>query len=295
VLRPAEPADAPAVVAILLETDPSTVMTPADWLARAGRHPERAQYRTIVAEREGSVVGVAQAWLDWRTTLPGACVAIVRVAERARRLGLGSELWHDAQEHLRSAGATHVRSYIAWTEEGERWSRRRGFEPARYETVLEIDPRATAPVPDVAGFRAVSLAEVADRPEQVFAVEAEADEPSTVPLQHDYADWLGSVWRPTDREAGTAVLAGDSVVAICFARFDRAAHRGVHGLVAVLPEYRNRGLAALAKTRTLRVAAELGIERMVTSNAETNAAMLAVNRRLGYRSVGRRVELARSL
>jgi GNAT superfamily N-acetyltransferase len=295
VLRTAEDADAAAVVAILRETDPSIVMTPGDWLARAGRHPERAQYRTIVAERDGSVVGVAQAWLDWRTTLPGACIAIVCVAERARRLGVGSELWHAAQEHLRSAGGTRVRSYVAWTEEAERWSRRRGFEPARYDTVLEIDPRATAQVPDVAGSRAVSLAEVADRPEQIFAVEAEADEPSTVPLRHDYADWLGSVWQPTDRDAGTAVLAGDRVVAICFARFDRAARSGVHGLVAVLPEYRNRGLAALAKTRTLRVAAELGIERMTTSNAETNAAMLAVNRRLGYRAVGRRVELTRQI
>jgi GNAT superfamily N-acetyltransferase len=57
-----------------------------------------------------------------------------------------------------------------------------------------------------------------------------------------------------------------------------------------LPEYRGRGLALAVKLASLRWAAARGVTRVFTSNDETNAPMLAVNRRLGYRPVGRGVE-----
>jgi GNAT superfamily N-acetyltransferase len=44
---------------------------------------------------------------------------------------------------------------------------------------------------------------------------------------------------------------------------------------------------------SLLVAAEHGITQISTDNDETNAPMLAINRRLGYKPVGRRVEYLR--
>jgi len=55
-------------------------------------------------------------------------------------------------------------------------------------------------------------------------------------------------------------------------------------------EYRGRGLALAVKLASTRWAAEHGITQLVTTNDETNASMLAVNRRLGYEPAGRRVE-----
>jgi RimJ/RimL family protein N-acetyltransferase len=55
-------------------------------------------------------------------------------------------------------------------------------------------------------------------------------------------------------------------------------------------EYRGRGLALAVKLASTRWAAENGITQLVTTNDETNAPMLAINRRLGYRPAGRRVE-----
>ena len=62
-----------------------------------------------------------------------------------------------------------------------------------------------------------------------------------------------------------------------------------------LPQFRGRGLALAAKIATMRWAAVNGITEIVANNDDTNAGMLAVNRRLGYRPVARRVEYSKNL
>ena len=58
---------------------------------------------------------------------------------------------------------------------------------------------------------------------------------------------------------------------------------------AVLAGHRGRGLATWIKAESLRLlrAERPDVDRVVTDNAETNAAMLAVNARLGFRTVSR--------
>jgi GNAT superfamily N-acetyltransferase len=55
---------------------------------------------------------------------------------------------------------------------------------------------------------------------------------------------------------------------------------------AVLPAHRGRGLALWVKAESLRLlaAARPDVTRVTATNAESNAAMLAVNRRLGFRA-----------
>jgi GNAT superfamily N-acetyltransferase len=57
-----------------------------------------------------------------------------------------------------------------------------------------------------------------------------------------------------------------------------------------MPYEEYRGLARAAKLAVIEWAAANGITRLTTTNDERNAPMLAVNRRLGYRPAGRRVE-----
>ena len=58
---------------------------------------------------------------------------------------------------------------------------------------------------------------------------------------------------------------------------------------AVLAEYRGRGLATWIKAESLRWlrAERPDVDQVVTDNAETNTAMLAVNARLGFRTISR--------
>jgi hypothetical protein len=49
--------------------------------------------------------------------------------------------------------------------------------------------------------------------------------------------------------------------------------------------HRGRGLATLAKAHSLQALAAAGVTRAATGNDEANAAMLAINGRLGYRPI----------
>jgi RimJ/RimL family protein N-acetyltransferase len=57
----------------------------------------------------------------------------------------------------------------------------------------------------------------------------------------------------------------------------------MNDMTGTLRSFRGRGLARLAKLCQLEWAARNGIVSVVTENDETNAPMLAVNTRLGYR------------
>jgi RimJ/RimL family protein N-acetyltransferase len=60
-------------------------------------------------------------------------------------------------------------------------------------------------------------------------------------------------------------------------------------------DYRGRGLALAVKLASTHWAAANGITQIVTTNDERNAAMLAINRRLGYQHASRRVEYLKDL
>jgi RimJ/RimL family protein N-acetyltransferase len=62
-----------------------------------------------------------------------------------------------------------------------------------------------------------------------------------------------------------------------------------------LRAYRGRGLARAAKLATTQWAAANGVRQIVTDNDETNAAMLAINRSLGYQPAGRKVDWLKAL
>jgi RimJ/RimL family protein N-acetyltransferase len=70
--------------------------------------------------------------------------------------------------------------------------------------------------------------------------------------------------------------------------------RGYNEYTGTLPSHRGRGLARSVKLASLRWAAAQGLTAVWTTNDETNAPMLAINDRLGYRPSARRVEYQRA-
>ena len=295
-LREQEDRDAAAVLALRLEADDSSVLSEAGWLHYRRHLNPRERALGLVAEVEGAVVGMGNAGLNITTTTPGAAWLNVRVTSSHRRQGIGSELHAALLAHLAEIGATNATSFIRWTEEGERWASARGWKRLLTGPLIarNLDDVPEPSLPP--GFTCVSIGEF-DQPEAVFELTrlAMLDEPRPVPLDDfRYEDWLNEWNDPEhDRYASALVLHGDLPVAFAYVNVagDRAAHAGT----GTNPEYRGRGLATAAKRFALRALAAEGVTRITTSNAEENAAMRAINRRLGFEQIGEHVILGRDL
>lgn len=116
-------------------------------------------------------------------------------------------------------------------------------------------------------------------------------------------DVTPEVWTPerllaataVSRETGTttihtALRDGDRLIGWTFIELTGGTH-AEQGITVVLPEHRGAGLGMRLKRANLAFALSVwpSLATITTYNAETNAAMLAVNRRLGYVDLDRMV------
>jgi ribosomal protein S18 acetylase RimI-like enzyme len=113
-VRPAQPADLPAVTA--LDAENTGMAKPAYWKERfewyGGRRPDRF---FLVAERDGAllgfIVGEVRAWEFGEP--PSGWIFAIHVSPSARLHGLGSLLFDAICARFRKAGVQHVRTMLA--------------------------------------------------------------------------------------------------------------------------------------------------------------------------------------
>jgi RimJ/RimL family protein N-acetyltransferase len=120
--------------------------------------------------------------------------------------------------------------------------------------------------------------------------------PADVPItQIGFDEWIEeTIEHPDlDHDGSFYALVGDRPAAYTLVSVDR--RRGVawNEMTGTAPAFRRRGLARLVKLASIRWAAETGIHSFSTSNDSENAAMLALNRELGYRPLVDGIELAK--
>ncbi|MGN6799627.1 MAG: GNAT family N-acetyltransferase [Gaiellaceae bacterium] len=294
-IRPAEDTDAEAVAAILREADDARVLSAAGWLHRRRAASPRQRILNLVAIDGGEVVAIGAAGLDTWTSTPGAAWCNVAVTPTHRRMGLGGTLLEALLSHLDQEGGTRATSFMRFTEEGERWASARGWSRLQAGPLIAVDPRTVSPAALPDGFRFDSMLHAG--PAAVFeaVVEAARDEPRPDPIDNMRYDEFVEDWKQPDidLEASTVVYSNDSVVA--FTELRIGGDRGQHGFTGTRREFRGRGLAYAAKAAALTFAAARGVTRVTTSNADENAAMRAVNRKLGFTQIGEHVILGRDL
>jgi GNAT superfamily N-acetyltransferase len=304
VIRELRDEDVPRVVPLLRAVHVDFVNTEAGLRHSLAANRDDLRRRYWVAEEDGEIVGRARASFETLSSEQDVGLMNVSVLPERRRRGLGAALYETAEDHLVREGA---RRLLATADDpaGRPFLEARGYRHTRTEAISALRP-AAVDVGEVerrelpSTLRIVPLSDVRDRPRDVFELHAEAlaDAPSDTPFDAvDYDDWERNDWSyPDITDAGSfAVLDGGRPVAITYLVVDPIGRTAATAFTGTARSHRGRGLARLVKLASVRWAAENGIDRMLTGNDATNAAMLAVNRRLGYRRVSEHYSYVKEL
>jgi GNAT superfamily N-acetyltransferase len=284
--------DADDIVELLFEAFPNGVFSRDAWLHRIRTIPERAQQAGWVAEAGGKVVGNSWAFRTFFSEGSTSAQCSVNVRASHRRRGIGDELYELVLAHLKALTATSAIVSFPESDAGVAFATARGFREERAEAESALDPRTVdeRPAPDV------DLRAVADiDPHLAYEVDigATRDMPSTETIDEiPYDEWVGHVLEyPFFTAEGSYVAMVDGVpAAVSLLIADEESGRGANMFTGTQRAYRGRGLGLAVKLASIAWAREHGITQIATRNDETNAPMLAINQRLGYRPSGRRVE-----
>jgi mycothiol synthase len=243
---------------------------------RIERQPERLY---LVAEAAGRIVGVGFAG---PSQSPERTALEVRVLPEHRRHGIGSALLEQLLGHGSRLRPEWVSGMVTEDDaESVGWVQRRGFEEYGRQvelsrSVQEVENEGSAP----AGIEIVELSDEHLQGAYAVAVECFPDMPVTPPIQAPPYD----VWLEEEIPGPVTFVALDQGRVIGYAAlFDRVEGLAEHGLTAVLQSHRGSGIATALKRAQLHWASEHGYRELATWTQDGNAAMQAVNLKLGYR------------
>ncbi|MEV6344435.1 GNAT family N-acetyltransferase [Actinoplanes sp. NPDC051851] len=315
-IRPAVPADAPSVVALIGSVHPYLVRGEPTTRRMISDPPPGEDWAAFVAEERGGPVGWVSTFRNVRSAEPDfGQVSLLSVDPGHRRRGIGDALFAAAVGHLRARGIR--RASATSTPDALDFARRHGFQPTREIRYSALDlaglahdapavetpagperpaaaGRASVGLPE--GVRLVAMGEVGAR--ELFHADtvAATDEPGDTPQQAvAFETWRYDIWEHPgmDRDASTVAVGETGILAFSLLVRDR--ERVWSDMTATVPQWRGRGLARMVKSEALRRAAAAGVTVAYTSNDESNVAMLAVNDRLGYRPVATQFSCAGDL
>jgi len=288
VLREATIDDSAAAVQLLAIVNPEWVFSVEGFRHSWANSPPEARRSAWCVEDGDKVIGWVICALMVETSEPGVGWIGVDVHPERRRTGLGSALLAAAEHHATEIGVTRLLSFSRGDEASASFARSKGYEQTASNEILVVDPREIEPPVTPEGVELRPYASFVDDPSPIYHVDASwlLDMPGearfdTIPYEY----WLEHFWRhpSLDHDASIVVLVDGVAAATTMLYTDRASSRGQNNGTGTLPKHRGRGLATLAKQASLVRAAQLGCTTVYTGNDATNAPMLAINRKLGYR------------
>ena len=250
------------------------------------------EWHAVVAWRDGRPVGAAHAEVEMWSPESRHAEATILVPRDERRTGVGTALYRAVSRwavgHDREG--LDIWFDVADPDAVSFWANR-GFEEVGRERIsyldLRLEPSPAIEPPD--GVTLVTLADRADLEEGMHRVGAEAIADIPAVDRYDAGDFAR--WRNAElgrpglvRDCSVVALADEDVVGYSvLVRFEAKPEMAEHEMTAVARAWRGRGLAGAMKSRQVALARAAGFTLLEASNEARNAAMLAVNDRLGYR------------
>jgi mycothiol synthase len=219
------------------------------------------------------------AYVD-RSSIPGSAFAMVRVRKGSRRRGIGSALLAASRAHARTLD---YESMWGRVREGDEASL--GFVSSHGFAEVTRDVEVLLRVRAGDGAVASGIVELTDAHLRgAHDVAAECLPEMALPQRAEappFEQWVEGEQRRS--AVGFVALDDDAVVGYARLHLVPALpDRLENGLTAVRKSHRRRGIATALKRAQIAWAAEHGYREIVTSMVDGNAAMRAVNERLGY-------------
>jgi GNAT superfamily N-acetyltransferase len=289
--------DFPAIVDLLntYQSEPVSVNQFAGWYARMP--PGRLIRRMVATNADGQVIGYSyadhQTWFeDQRFDI----WAIVHPQWRCQ--GIGAALYASALQFAREQAARLLKSEVHEDDAASlRFAEKRGFllDRHQFESTLDLENFDESAFRDLeepvkeAGIRIYSLADLGNTVEnrrKLHAVNyaAAIDIPGTngnwIPFDEFEQAVSGAEWFRPDGQL--VALDGDEWVGLCAVQLVPKTQGAYNLITGVLRSHRGRKIALALKLAAIRYARSRGARYMRTNNDSLNAAILAVNRRLGY-------------
>lgn len=286
-LRPATPADYPAIVAVHNRCWPEHIRAAQDF----ARFDSQAPTQRFVAEAAGVVV--AHGFLR---EYPEYLEAEVAVLPEWRGQGLGKQLYTKLEAAFPNPRSKPV---IAGVKESHPYAlafaQHRGFRESRrtHHHYLQLETFDPAPYQNLwnqleaQGYSLISYQDLphSDKELRFYTVfsQTELDVPRSVPypvpsLENFRVQTLQRNFLP---QAVFVAVYGDQYVGLSSTR-GRTANTWHTRMTGVLPEHRGKGLALALKAKVAQAAKAEGILELHTNNDAHNVGMLAVNQKLGF-------------
>jgi GNAT superfamily N-acetyltransferase len=244
----------------------------------------------FVAVDGDRLVGYAQAERTLVAEASGVYRVWAAVDETVAGHGVGTMLAERAEEWARSRSARALRTWTLSDPAGQAFLSARGYTHRRSDLTLSVDP-STAELPALPpdeGVELVAMATFLDKPKALHRLYTIID--TDAPSEVEVAGLPLPTWQRltlddplVSAEGSVVAVAGGEPVALSWLEVDLGRAAAATHLTGTVHRYRGRGLARRVKTATMAWAAKSGVRSLGASNDTTNEAMLAINRRLGFR------------
>jgi len=315
VLRPRTAGDDIRIVGIYAQrrVENTTLTVERYRLEHAAMDADRRSEQWVAVEKD-RIVGVGNVQLAWWTGDPYAYTLDICVDAADERKGVGTRLHDHLLTRLQARKATRLLDWLrADASSGRRFAERHGFHETGHvveEYRLVLSSARDTDYPGVeerlrkGGLLITTLASLDAESEPLLRslqrlwTEGgdDAGPSDQTALDDSFTSWRRQVLQSPGLSSEThwVALEGGRPVGMAFLK-KLSADEYENDYMVVAAAQRGRGIATALKLRAISWARSHGVDSFYTSSEIGNAPMIAINTRLGYEPVGRRLEVARDL